>query len=118
MIIKLYGFSSNPVDTLYLKSIDSSLIQLFKISFRLLFWTDWGSVPKIERSNLDGSDRIVLVKTSLGWPNGLSIDYNAEKIFWADAKTDRIEMANFDGSERVTVVSDRLPHVFGISLLG
>lgn len=88
------------------------------MSFRLLFWTDWGSIPKIERSNLDGSDRIVLVNTSLGWPNGLSIDYRTRKIYWADAKTDRIEMANVDGSGRTTLLNEKLPHVFGISLLG
>ncbi|UYV76343.1 LRP4 [Cordylochernes scorpioides] len=39
----------------------------------MLFWTDWGSLPKIERAWLDGSSRRVLVASDLGWPNGLAI---------------------------------------------
>lgn len=59
-----------------------------------MYWTDWGEIPKIERAALDGSDRIVLVNTSLGWPNGLALDYAEGKIYWGDAKTDKIEVCN------------------------
>lgn len=57
-----------------------------------MYWTDWGEKPKIERANLDGSDRIVLLNSSLGWPNGLALDYEASKLYWGDAKTDKIEV--------------------------
>ncbi|KAG9334401.1 hypothetical protein JZ751_008151, partial [Albula glossodonta] len=57
-----------------------------------MYWTDWGEKPKIERANLDGTDRIVLLNSSLGWPNGLAIDYAAGKLYWGDAKTDKIEL--------------------------
>lgn len=40
-----------------------------------LFWTEWGQYPRIERSRLDGSQRLVLVNVSISWPNGISIDY-------------------------------------------
>lgn len=59
---------------------------------RYMYWTDWGEIPKIERAALDGSDRVVLVNTSLGWPNGLALDYAESKIYWGDAKTDKIEV--------------------------
>lgn len=59
-----------------------------------MYWTDWGEIPKIERAALDGSDRIVLVNTSLGWPNGLALDYAESKIYWGDAKTDKIEVCS------------------------
>lgn len=59
---------------------------------RYMYWTDWGEIPKIERAALDGSDRVVLVNTSLGWPNGLALDYDEGKIYWGDAKTDKIEV--------------------------
>ena len=85
---------------------------------RYLYWTDWGDEPRIERANLDGSDRIRIVDTDLGWPNGLVCDLTDRKLFWVDAKTDRIEMANMDGSERRIVLDKGLPHVFGLSLLG
>lgn len=42
---------------------------------RYLFWTEWGQYPRIERSRLDGSQRLVLVNVSISWPNGISIDY-------------------------------------------
>lgn len=48
-------------------------------SCRFLFWTDWGHIAKIERSHLDGSDRKVLINTDLGWPNGLTLDYDTRR---------------------------------------
>lgn len=57
-----------------------------------MYWSDWGEVPKIERADLDGTERVVLVNTSLGWPNGLALDYQQRTIYWGDAKTDRIEV--------------------------
>lgn len=60
-----------------------------------MYWTDWGEHPKIERANLDGTDRMVLLNSSLGWPNGLAIDYSAGKLYWGDAKTDKIEVCPF-----------------------
>ncbi|KAK5896343.1 hypothetical protein CgunFtcFv8_009955 [Champsocephalus gunnari] len=83
-----------------------------------MYWTDWGEVPKIERSDLDGCERLVLVNTSLGWPNGLALDYEERKLYWGDAKTDKIEVMNMDGSGRQVLVEDKLPHIFGFSLLG
>uniref|UniRef100_A0AAY4BQ39 EGF-like domain-containing protein n=1 Tax=Denticeps clupeoides TaxID=299321 RepID=A0AAY4BQ39_9TELE len=83
-----------------------------------MYWTDWGEKPKIERANLDGSDRVVLLNTSLGWPNGLAIDHAAGKLYWGDAKTDKIEVINVDGTNRVTLLEDKLPHIFGFTLLG
>lgn len=44
-----------------------------------LFWTDWGNIAKIERSHLDGSERKVLINTDLGWPNGLTLDYDTRR---------------------------------------
>lgn len=33
-----------------------------------------------------GNKREAIVSTDLGWPNGLSIDFDEEKIYWADAQ--------------------------------
>ena len=65
-----------------------------------MFWTDWGEEPKIERAEMDGSNRSVVVRQNIHWPNGLTIDYSAEKIYWTDAKLFYIAKANFDGSSR------------------
>lgn len=84
-----------------------------------LFWSDWyEKQPKIERAVLDGSNRMVLVNSSLGWPNGLTLDFGMSKIYWCDAKIDKIEVANMDGSDRMELIFDNLPHTFGLSLMG
>ncbi|XP_078453259.1 low-density lipoprotein receptor-related protein 6-like [Lampetra planeri] len=83
-----------------------------------MYWSDWGEMPKIERAYLDGTERSVLVNTSLGWPNGLALDYSEGKIYWGDAKTDKIEVMRVDGTGRKVLVEDKLPHIFGFSLLG
>ncbi|NWS27481.1 LRP5 protein, partial [Polioptila caerulea] len=83
-----------------------------------MYWTDWGESPKIECAYLDGSERRVLVNTSLGWPNGLALDLEKNKLYWGDAKTDKIEVINVDGTMRKTLLEDKLPHIFGFTLLG
>ena len=83
-----------------------------------MYWTDWGKHPKIERAALDGSYRTILIKTFVAWPNGLTIDYLSSKIYWADAKLDKIEVMNLDGSNRRVVLDDKLPHIFGFTVLG
>ncbi|VVC34410.1 Hypothetical protein CINCED_3A006647 [Cinara cedri] len=84
-----------------------------------LFWSDWyDKRPKIERSNLDGSNRIVLLKDNLGWPNGITLDIPSRNLYFCDAKTDRIEVVNMNGLERRELVSENMPHVFGLTQLG
>ena len=53
----------------------------------------------------------------LGWPNGLTIDYAAYRIYWADAKLDRIETADFEGNNRQVLIHN-IPHPFGVALVG
>ena len=83
-----------------------------------MYWTDWGKYPKIERAALDGSHRTILVNDSVAWPNGLTIDYLFRKIYWADAKLDKIEVMNLDGSNCRVALNDKLPHIFGFTVLG
>ncbi len=40
-----------------------------------MFWTDWGTPGKVERSYMDGSGRITIADTDLVWPNDITIDY-------------------------------------------
>lgn len=39
-----------------------------------LYWSDWGNYSKIEQTALDGSDRKILVNTSIKWPNGNNLE--------------------------------------------
>ncbi len=72
------------------------LILPFFATSRLMFWTDWGSYPRIERAHLDGSGRVAIVSNNLDYPNGLAIDYELERLYWCDG-SGYIEYSNFDG---------------------
>ena len=55
-----------------------------------MFWTVWDAVDaKVERATLAGENRTTiwsLGKDDSGWPNGLTIDYLEERVYWAGAK--------------------------------
>ena len=82
----------------------------------LLFWTDWGAEPKIERSSMDGHNRTVLHSVHIVWPNGLTVDYITKSLYWADAKLRIIESSFYDGSNRRPVLLESVRHSFAITL--
>lgn len=65
---------------------------------------------------MDGSNHTILVNgSSIGWPNGLAIDFDESYVYWIDAKTDRMEKMDLDGSDRQIILSN-LRHPFGLAL--
>ena len=86
--------------------------------FRFMYWTDWGEVPKIERAGMDGSlsTRSVIVDDNIYWPNGLTMDYEESKIYWADAKLAYIHSCDYDGRHRRVIIDGNLPHPFALTL--
>ena len=85
-----------------------------------MFWTDWGEEPIIERAEMDSSSRRVIIRTNIHWPNGLTIDYSAQKIYWTDANLYYIAKANYDGTNRESIYSSSrqciLRHPFALTL--
>lgn len=65
-----------------------------------LFWSDVGKEPMIGRSSLVGSQFEKIITTNIKWPNGLTIDFEQDKLYWADAYYDKIETCDFDGNYR------------------
>jgi len=59
-------------------------------SFSFMFWTVWdANDAKVERATLAGENRTILWslgKEDSGWPNGLTIDYLEERVYWVAAK--------------------------------
>lgn len=68
-----------------------------------LFWTDWGSKPKIERSKLDGTHRTAILSTGLEWPTGLALDYPAQRLYWCDSKSATVGAADYEGKNRYLI---------------
>lgn len=79
-----------------------------------MFWSDWSEKkPKIERANMDGSGRTILVSENLTWPNGIALDVVTNKLYWGDARTHKIEVLK----EIFYTGLKKLNHVFFLLLL-
>jgi len=53
-----------------------------------MVWTDWGRRPRLERAGMDGSNRLLLANEGVGWPNGVTIDPQTQRVIWVDAKSE------------------------------
>ncbi|CEF64522.1 Low-density lipoprotein receptor-related protein 6 [Strongyloides ratti] len=92
-------------------------------SLGYLFWSDWDiKNPRIERSNMDGSDRKVIYKSNVssedGWINSISLDYIAKRVYWVDAKSDKILSTDYDGNDMKEIFNDSMfiEHPFGVEV--
>ncbi|XP_041433100.1 low-density lipoprotein receptor-related protein 2 isoform X2 [Xenopus laevis] len=81
-----------------------------------VYWTDWADKPFIGRAGLDGKNKTVIISTKIEWPNGLTIDYTNDMLYWADAHLNYIEYSDLDGRHRHTVYNGNLPHPFAITV--
>ena len=87
---------------------------------RIMYWTDWGYHPKIERADMSGKQRVALVNSHLSWPNGLTLDTDKNRLYWVDARFAKLEYLHLSTNIRVTLISSSatMPHRFGLTLLG
>lgn len=87
-----------------------------------MYWTDWGDKPYIGKANMDGTNFRYLVNDSLGWPNALTISYETNELFYADAREDYIAMCDLEGQNRRIILSRtinpdvKLHHVFAMTV--
>ncbi|GBP23516.1 Sortilin-related receptor [Eumeta japonica] len=86
-----------------------------------LFWTDWDKLkPSISRSNLDGTDIKKLFEAPIvEWPNGITIDHTAERIYWVDAMEDYIASSDLNGHyfRRILWSDEKVSHPFAVAVL-
>ena len=102
------------IETQVYVTLCTSQLTSLPISYRVLYWTDWGQVAKIEKASMDGQNRVELINTDLVGPYGLTIDYAEQKIYWTDGVLDKIEYCNTDGSGRITLISSPGGLGFGV----
>ena len=83
-----------------------------------MYWSDWGETAMIERASMDGQARTVIISDNLIWPNGITIDYAEDKLYWADAFLDKIEYSNLDGTNRSLLETQQngVFHPFSITI--
>lgn len=75
---------------------------------RYMFWTDWGKYPRIERANMDGTNRTAIITTKIYWPNGLAVDLIRERLYFADSHLDYIESCDYNGGRRTQILANDL----------
>lgn len=56
-----------------------------------MYWTDWGDKAFIGRVGMDGTNKVAIITTKIEWPNGITIDYTNDKLYWSDAHLSYIE---------------------------
>lgn len=81
---------------------------LLLCSFRKVFFTDYGQIPKVERCDMDGQNRTKLVDTKIVFPHGITLDLVSRLVYWADAYLDYIEVVDYEGKNRHTVIQGLL----------
>jgi hypothetical protein len=75
-----------------------------------IYWTNMGSSPakndgSIERADLDGSNRRVIVPPGATFtPKQIQLDKKNGKLYWCDREGMRVMRANLDGSQIETLV--------------
>ena len=65
-----------------------------------LYWTDRGRIASISQSNLDGSERTVLVKKDVVWPHDIVVDIPNQRLYWVDSKLHTLETITTSGKDR------------------
>ena len=68
-------------------------------SFSLLFWVDQSPRSKVERCNLDGSNRTVIIN-STGVINDIIVDYSSNKLFWVNNENHEFHTSDLDGANQ------------------
>lgn len=83
-----------------------------------LYYSDWNEAnPHIGRAAMDGSGVTVLFKVPVvQWPNGLAIDFVANRLYWVDAQKDMIASCDLDGKDfkQVLFNSPHVKHPFSV----
>ncbi|KAK2860818.1 hypothetical protein Q7C36_004984 [Tachysurus vachellii] len=83
-----------------------------------MFWSDWGTRPKIEKAGMNGVDRQVLVSEGIEWPNGITLDVVGKRLYWVDSKLHLISSVDFNGAQRRVILSssERLGHPYALAV--
>ncbi|XP_071949391.1 low-density lipoprotein receptor-related protein 2-like [Antedon mediterranea] len=68
-----------------------------------IFWTEETSPAKLSRCDLDGTNRQILVLTTLQQPSGIALDHDHERIYIAGKDDTLVYSVNYDGTGHTAV---------------
>ena len=91
------------------------IVNLFLSTFphSYVFFTNHGESPRVERINMDGSNRVKIIENrQVVRPSGLTLDLVNRHVYSADSYLDTIERADYDGANRIPVLKHVWVHIF------
>ncbi|XP_016972631.1 protein cueball [Drosophila rhopaloa] len=78
---------------------------------RKLYWTNSNIThPTVERIDLDGNNRTVIVDSAIFMPRGIVVDQLSDRLFWIDDLEGvffSVESSMLDGTDRQVVLKDK-----------
>ena len=82
----------------------TSAFFLLFITNRYMYWTYWGWYRGIERADMDGTNRRVITRYRLLYPNGLTLDVSRNWLYWIDTSYGKLEVYEFPSNTRRTII--------------
>ncbi|XP_025082101.1 low-density lipoprotein receptor-related protein 4-like [Pomacea canaliculata] len=72
----------------------------------VMYWSDRGATPTIERANYDGTGRQTLVSGGeyLNQPNAIALDTNSGRLYWADGGTQKVGWVDLEGRNTKVII--------------
>ena len=61
-----------------------------------IYWTELNPPAIMSAFIINGTDRRVLINSSISHPESLAIDYFARNLYWIDSGLDKIEVVRLD----------------------
>ena len=76
-----------------------------------VYFTNWNAkAPSIQRAWFSGYGLESVITKDIKMPNAITVDPNARKFFWGDARLDKIERVDMDDPSKRVVLSKASPH--------
>ena len=69
-----------------------------------MYWTDWGWDERIERADMDGSNRKIIIRSGMYFPNGLALDLPKNWLYWVDYLYEKLEVYEFPSNTRRVII--------------
>uniref|UniRef100_A0A669BG50 LDL receptor related protein 1B n=1 Tax=Oreochromis niloticus TaxID=8128 RepID=A0A669BG50_ORENI len=83
----------------------------------MLFFTDYGNVAKVERCNMDGTNRTRLVDYKIEQPTAVALDVVKKLVYWADAYLDYIDVVDYQGKNRHTIIhGSQVSYIYSLAV--
>jgi low density lipoprotein receptor-related protein 5/6 len=84
----------------------------------LLFFVNMAPPVRIERCNLDGTDRKIIISTSVLNPTDLAVDATTNTIYWTDSDLKRVESSDLNGAGRRVLATDGIIEPVALAVRG